>query len=211
METVIYRDLEKKDYGRIKELICEAFGFDQFIQDRNFLDLILNMYLQSCILGSSYSKVAEKNNRVIGIILGKAKADKNHLGKFHNIVSAASSGFKTIVANKENRKALKEFSKVNATYEELIKGKKDNFQGCIQLFIVSEESRGLGVGKTLVQHVFNYMNSHNTKSIYLYTDNRCNYRFYDSQNFKRLNEKEIHLDSLNSKLNVFLYGYDLIL
>lgn len=209
MDKVIYRDLVKKDYSSIRELICEAFGFDEFIKDRNFLDLILNIYLQDCILGSSFSKVAEKNNKIIGIILGKAKADKNHLGKFHNILSVVSFGLKAIVANKENKKALKEFSKVHNTYKELIKGKKDNFQGCIQLFIVSKESRGLGVGKTLIHHVFNYMKNLNVKSIYLYTDTRCNYGFYDSQNFNRLNEKEIYFDSLNSKLNIFLYSYNL--
>ena len=90
----------------------------------------------------------------------------------------------------------------------LIQGKKDGFQGCIQLFIVSKESRGLGVGKTLINHLSNYMKSMNVESIYLYTDSKCNYGFYDSQNFKHLNEKEIYFDSAQSKLNIFLYSYN---
>ena len=48
----------------------------------------------------------------------------------------------------------------------------------------------------------------NVQSIYLYTDTRCNYKFYDSQNFKRLNEKEIYFNSLKERLNVFLFGYE---
>lgn len=208
MDKVIYRDLYKKDYERIKELICEAFGFDKFIQDRKLLDSILTEYLQSCILASSFSRVAEKDNKIIGIILGKAESDKNRLAKFHNILSSISAIFKLITSNKENRKIVKEFSKIHKVYDEIIQGKKENFQGVIQLFIVAEESRGLGVGKTLIQHVFDYMRSMDVKSLYLYTDNRCNYGFYDSQNFKRLNEKEVYLDSLQAKLNVFLYGYD---
>ncbi|MCC3868902.1 GNAT family N-acetyltransferase [Terrisporobacter mayombei] len=208
MDNVIYRDLCKEDYERIKELIYKAFGFDEFIQDRKYLDTISTAYLQSCILSSSYSKVAEKDNKIIGIILGKAEGDKNRLVKFHNILSYASSGFKLIMCNKENRKIFKEFSKVHKTYNEIIEGKNKNFQGAINLFIVSDESRGLGVGKTLVHHVFDYMKSMDVKSLYLYTDNRCNYGFYDSQNFRRLNEKEIYFDSLQSKLDVFLYSYD---
>lgn len=208
MDKVIYRDLCKKDYERIKELIYRAFGFDEFIRDREYLDSISTFYLQSCILSSSFSKVAEKDNKIIGIILGKAEGDKNRLSKFHNISSYTSAGFKLIMCNKKNRKIYKEFSKIHKVYSEIIQGKKENFQGVINLFIVSEESRGLGVGKTLIHHVFDYMKSTNVKSLYLYTDDRCNYGFYDSQNFKHLNEKEIYLDSLQSKLNVFLYGYD---
>ncbi|GAB6168849.1 hypothetical protein JCM1393_13090 [Clostridium carnis] len=208
MNKVIYRDLVKDDYNHVKELIGEAFGFNEFIKDKKFLDLILNIYLQDCILASSFSKVAEKNNTVIGFILGDAKKDKNHLRKPHNILSIVLTGLKIFLSSKENKTSLKEFSKINDAYKEIIQGKKDNFQGCIQLFIVSKESRGLGVGKALITHLSNYMRSMNVKSLYLYTDTRCNYGFYDSQNFKRLNEKEIYFNSVKSKLNVFLYGYN---
>ncbi|MGG0276923.1 GNAT family N-acetyltransferase [Bacillus rhizoplanae] len=208
MDQVIYRSLVKEDYAAVKELIGEAFGFNEFIKDKKFLDSILNIYLQSCILGSSFSKVAERNNKIIGVILGDSKKDKNRLKKAHNTVSIAYSMLKVLMANKENKKFIKEFTKVQEAYKELIKEKEDDFQGCIQLFIVSGESRGLGVGKTLMNHLYNYMNSMDVKSLYLYTDARCNYGFYDSQNFERINEKEIYFDSMKDKLNVFLYCYD---
>ncbi|MEG2984514.1 MAG: GNAT family N-acetyltransferase [Peptostreptococcaceae bacterium] len=207
MNKVTYRDLAKTDYNRIKQLISEAFGFGEFIKDTKFLDSILNIYLQGCLLDSSFSKVAEKDNQVIGIILGNAKEDKKHLRKFSNMLSWASSGTKLAFSSKENKKAVKEFSKVTKTYNELICGKQNDFQGCIQLFIVSKESRGLGVGKTLIKYLSDYMVSMDVSSIYLYTDTRCNYGFYDSQNFKRLSEKEIYFESVPEKLNVFLYGY----
>ncbi|MBS4189924.1 GNAT family N-acetyltransferase [Bacillus sp. FJAT-49705] len=207
MDKVIYRSLDKEDYDSIKELIGEAFGFNKFIKDRNFLDSLLNIYLQGCILESTFSKVAVKNNKIIGVILGDSKNDKNRLKKAHNILSLAYTMLKVSMSNKENKKFMKEFSKVQDTYEELIQGKKDDFQGCIQLFIVSEESRGLGVGKSLIHHLFNYMKSTDVESLYLYTDDKCNYGFYDSQNFERMKEKEIYFDSKQDKLNVFLYGY----
>ena len=207
MQNVIYRNLEKKDYNRIKELINNAFGFSEFIKDNHLLESILNIYLQGCLLDSSFSKVAVKDDIVIGVILGNAKNDKKHLRKFSNILSWISSVVKLAFCSKENKKAIKEFSKVSQAYKELIQGKEDDFQGCIQLFIVSEESRGLGVGKTLIKYLSDYMIRMQVNSIYLYTDTRCNYGFYDSQNFKRLNEKEIYFDALPSSLNVFLYGY----
>ncbi|KFN02123.1 GNAT family N-acetyltransferase [Bacillus clarus] len=208
MKTVTYRSLVKEDYESIKNLIGEAFGFNEIIKDKQFLDSILNIYLQSCILDSSFSKVAEKNNTIIGVILGDSKKDKNRLKKFHNTLSFAYTMLKVFMTNKENKKFIKEFTKVQDAYKELIQGKEDNFQGCIQLFIVSEESRGLGVGKTLMNHLFHYMKSQDVTSLYLYTDNRCNYGFYDNQNFERVNEKEINFDSMKETFNVFLYCYD---
>ncbi|WP_397538850.1 GNAT family N-acetyltransferase [Rummeliibacillus pycnus] len=208
MDKVVYRSLVKEDYEAVKTLIGEAFGFNEFIKDKKFLDTVLNIYLQGCILESSFSKVAEKNNKIIGVILGDAKKDKNHLKKAQNTLSFAYSMLKVIMTKKENKKFMKEFAKVQDAYKELIHGKEDDFQGCIQLFIVSGESRGLGVGKALMNHLINYMISMDVKSLYLYTDNKCNYGFYDSQNFERINAKEVYFSSTKDKLNVFLYCYD---
>lgn len=208
MEKVIYRCLVKEDYESVKELIGEAFGFNELIKDKKFLDSVLTIYLQGCILESSFSKVAEKDNKVIGIILGDSKKDKNRLKKAHNIFSLASSMLKALMANKENKKFMKEFGKVQEAYKEPINGIETDFQGCIELFIVSGESRGLGVGKALMNYLFNYMESMDVKSLYLYTDTRCNYGYYDSQNFDRIDEREIQFDSTGEKLNVFLYSYD---
>lgn len=208
MENVIYRNILKEDYPSIKHLINKAFGFDEFLKAPVFLDSTLNIYLQECILSSNYSKVAVKNNKVIGIILGSSKNDKNKLRKPHNYLSALSSFIKITFTKKENKKTLKEFGKIQDIYNEMIKNKENKFQGCIELFIVSEESRGLGVGKTLLNQLFNYMTSTNVNSLYLYTDTRCNYGFYDSQNFKRLMEKELKFQVVPETLKIFLYGYN---
>lgn len=207
MNKVIYRDLVTSDYKTIKELIGEAFGFSDFIKDKDLLDIVLSGYLQECILNSSFSKVAQKDGKVIGFILGNAKNDKNRIINSSNPLDINMNSIESIVSNKENRTLLEEFLKIQTTYKEIIKGKEDQFQGCIQLFVVSKESRGLGVGKTLVKYLSDYMKSMNVKSLYLFTDSRCNYGFYDSQNFNKLNEKQVSFDCVDAKLDIFLYGY----
>ncbi|RDY29509.1 GNAT family N-acetyltransferase [Romboutsia weinsteinii] len=207
MEKVIYRELSRNDYSRIKELICEAFGFSDFIKNEKLLDAILSTYLHGCIMDSSFSRVAVKNNNVIGIILGSAKNDKNNLKKLHNNLSFLSACTKLLASSKEDKMLIKEFSIIKDTYKEIISGKEDSFQGCVQLFIVSQESRGLGIGKTLVSDLFDYMKSMSVSSLYLYTDTRCNYGFYDNNNFNRINEKEIYFNSIDANLDVFLYSY----
>lgn len=207
MNKVIYRDIIKSDYETIKELIGEAFGFSAFIKDKQLLDIVLSGYLQECILDTSFSKVAIKDEKVIGFILGSAKNDKNRVSNINEPLTFDNNSIESIMSTEENQILFKEFSKITDAYKDLIKDKEDMFQGCIQLFVVSKESRGLGVGKTLVKYLSDYMKSMDVDSLYLFTDSRCNYGFYDSQNFNKLDEKEICFNYVDSKLNVFLYGY----
>lgn len=207
MSKVIYRDLLKEDYNSIKSLICEAFGFKPFTNDENLLDSVLNIYLQNCIISSSYCKIAEINNEVVGIILGKAKEDKNKLWSIKNLISILKSFIKLISINSKNKKIIKELSNITSIYKDLIRNKENQFQGCIQLFIVSEKYRGLKIGKTLLSYLFSYMKSYKVNSLYLFTDTRCNYGFYDSQGFERIGEKKLLINSNKEILNVFLYKY----
>ena len=208
MNKVIYRELMKEDYKEVKNLICEAFGFSNFIKDKNILDIVTHFYLQECVSDSSFSKIAEMDNKVIGIILGKEKSDERTLHELNNKSLVSEKVLETIMVDEENRMMIKEFSRIQDTYKEIIKGKERDFDGCIQLFIVAKEARGLGIGKELLKYLFEYMKSLKVNSLYLYTDTRCNYGFYDSQNFERLVEKELRFDSINEKIDVFLYRYN---
>ncbi|CEO35932.1 GNAT family N-acetyltransferase [Paraclostridium sordellii] len=208
MKRVIYRNIIDSDYEIIKQLIGDAFGFTEFIKDKELLDIVLSGYLQDCILDSSFSKVAQMDDKVIGFILGNAKKDKNHISNCGNTLNFNNNEIDLMISNEENKNLLKEFSKFTDTYKELIKKKENTFQSCIQLFVVSRESRGLGVGKNLIKYLFDYMKSMDVKSLYLFTDTRCNYGFYDSQNFNRIDEKEVYFDSIGSSLNIFLYSYN---
>ena len=123
MNKVIYRDLVTSDYQTIKELIGEAFGFSDFIKDKELLDIVLSGYLQECILNSSFSKVAQKDGKVIGFILGNAKNDKNRIINSSNPLDIDMYSIESIVSNKENRTLLEEFLKIQTTYKEIIKGK----------------------------------------------------------------------------------------
>jgi hypothetical protein len=74
--------------------------------------------------------------------------------------------------------------------------------------ILSKEKKVIFKDVYNIKYLFSYMKSMGVESLYLYTDSRCNYGFYDSQNFKRLDEKEIYLNSIKSELNVFLYSFN---
>ena len=207
MNNVIYRDLNTKDYEKIKELIKDAFQFENFIKEPKLLEMSLDMYLQETLATTSFYKVAEKDGNVIGFIFGYANKDENNMGTFEYKPNLDEKEITSLMQIDENKSALEDFEKISIAYKNLIKGCEENFQGGINLFVVSPESRGLGVGKTLINSLYSYMKDQAVNSMYLFTDTRCNYGFYDSQNFKRIKESPVSFNSLDTNLTAFLYEY----
>lgn len=206
MKNIIYRDLKKEDLKEITMLIKDAFKFHEFIHNKELLDIISTIYLEEALYKSSFVKVASKDNKVLGIILCSAN---NSLTNYHHLLSLKKEkDFSTLpIKDKRDKNELTEFIKVKDIYDELINGKESLFDGSIELFIVSKEARGLGIGKTLLRLALKYMKSMDVSSIYLFTDTRCNYGFYDSQGFNCLNEKSLYIKTIDSTLQTFLYEY----
>lgn len=212
MNNIVYREIEKCDYETVKNLINKAFDFESFIDNKDVLDKCLNIYLRACLSSTTFSSVAVKNFQVIGLILGSSK-NKNTLLNFlkHNIALGYNVA-SLLLKSKKDKKNLKGYNKILSAYDALMKNRKDDFQGCIELFIVSNECQGLGVGKKLVSQLIDYMKNNTVSDIYLYSDSNCNYGFYDSQGFNKIDSQSVNL--LNSPtspiLDVYLYGYTII-
>lgn len=97
--------------------------------------------------------------------------------------------------------------KVFLVHEELLKRNDKGFDGGLTLFAVSDKSQGLGIGKNLLNLVKDYWDNNNTKQIYLFTDDKCNYGFYDYNNFKRIDNELVNVDG--EVLDVYIYTYNL--
>ncbi len=208
MNNLTYRQIERRDLEDVKVLIREAFKYDRFVKNEEVLELILDMYVKECLLDSSFGMVAENRNKIVGVILGSAYNDSQKLGTIKDRLELDKI-MKLANKSKECVELLKAFDRLGDTYKNFIAGREDSFDGCLKLFIVDKECRGLGVGTTLMDNLFEYMNDFNVKKIYLYTDDQCNYKFYDVKNFIRLEERFISQVELNFDMMVYLYEYDL--
>lgn len=211
MKKIIYTPITKNDYPAIKSLINEAFEFYKFIEDEKFLDRCLTIYLRMCLAETTFSSIAKKDGKVIGVILGNAKGKVSRLSTLKHITHTVYHLIPLMFSKKSSKAMLNQYSKVLKTYDEFLAPRKTSFQGSIELFIVSKESRGLGIGKKLVHQLIDYMKFNHISNIYLFTDDRCNYGFYDNFGFNRLASKPIEMSfsSSVSTLNVFLYGISL--
>ena len=79
-----------------------------------------------------------------------------------------------------------------------------DFDGVLTLFVISKECQGLGIGKKLLSYFFEYEKQNDVKNIYVYTDSKCNYKFYDSQGFIKLNKGTFNVKTIKI---IFIYIY----
>lgn len=213
MNEITYRKIEKTDYEEVKKIINEAFKLYKLIDDKKLLNKVLTIYLHSCLQETTYSLIATKDNKPIGVILGNVSKNNSIKNSIYHFGVILSNYISIALRNSKEKKELKQFATVSKAYEKLLEDRKDEFQGSITLFAVREGYRGFGIGKTLVNNLLNYMRENQVKKLYLFTDTICNYGFYESQGFKRLNTITLGMSSQSqdsiSSLDVFLYSYDL--
>lgn len=210
MGDISYRNIEVKDHEAIKSLINKTWPLDAFVQSKRTLKSLLYLYLNHCLMLSSFGQVALKDGSLVGIILGNAKNDQKPYRSLAQVSGMLFNLLVLLFSTKEEKKNFQEYMKIYQTYKDLIKNKKHLFDGELVFLAVAEEYRGLGIGKTLVNNLKEYFQDQSVHTIYLYTDTSCNYCFYDSQGFSRIGEREINL-KLNKKpidLTIFMYRYD---
>lgn len=209
MSSLVYRKIRKSDYSRVKELIIEAFKFKQYTSNSKVLDIFSETYLRRCLLAQNYSQVVEENGEVIGLLLGKINKKNKFLKNAPNLLSLFICWVRALLTDKKNKAFFLEYKKVSDAYANLIKECNENFDGEVVLFIVGEKCRGKGIGRRLVNNYLYFCKSNNVRSLYLFTDSKCNYGFYDNNGFERMGQKQINVNTVNgpSDLGIYLYSY----
>ncbi len=208
MKEVVYRQLEKADYPVVQNLISDAFGLDQYVADEKILALVKKMYLYSCLAEKKYDQVAVYDGHITGVIMGASKQDKNKTAQLSILTNALKMAYYTMFIWFKTRNKKGGLNEVNRAYRTLIKGIETNFDGVLTLFAVKDTMRGLGIGKELLFKLNDYYSEHDTQRIYLYTDDTCNYGFYEHMGFDRLKTEQVTVkrSAQEKKMDVFLYG-----
>lgn len=208
MAEIIYRKLKKGDYNEVETIINESFELYKYIDNPKILNTVLKIYLQSCLAEKTFSCVAEKDEKVIGVILGNAKNDYNILKHLKPIFMMSWYSLVMAVQSIGAKEATSDYKRMHKIYHELSANCGKKFDGVLTLFAITDNSRGFGVGKHLLASLCEYLKETDTKNIYLYTDSSCNVGFYDSQGFIRIGTKNMEITKENKKTNIDVYLYE---
>ena len=166
-------------------------------------------YVYSCLAEATYTCVAERDGKVVGVIIGQAKSDyriSHHLAYGANAIRC-SLNMKQI--SHGTNSGMNDFKNLHHIYHIFSQKHKGEFDGVLTLFAVDKDRRGFGLGKSLLSSLLNYLRSQKTSRIYLYTDTTCNFGFYEHHGFQRLEAQSMNLlrDKKPFRMDVFLYGY----
>ena len=209
MEQRVYKNLEKQNYNEVADLLSAAFGLHRYVSDQGLLQLFKRQYLYSCLSEATFSRVAEQNGKVVGVIMANARSDYRILPHIGPGLKCLLYSFKLKMYVRKISDSISGYHELHQIYRKFFQRHKGEFDGVLTLFAVNSECRGKGVGKKLLSDVEAYWKKHQTKSIYLYTDTTCNFGFYEHQGFVRLEEEKLLLksDGKPFEMSVFLYGY----
>ncbi|MCF2717551.1 GNAT family N-acetyltransferase [Paenibacillus sp. UKAQ_18] len=205
------RDIRKEDIEPIKAIIADTWNAKDFIEDESIINAAVTMMFISPILNrSTFGRVATLDGEVIGVIFGSRVGEATSYRLLQE--DYTSELLQLLNLNDIEQKVFVELtSMTNEANSKLIRGKENEFQGCLEFFAVSEEARGKKVGKKLFNELISYLRDTKANKIYLYTDTMCNYGFYDHNGFVRLDEKATVFNLPIGKLENtnFIYEYKL--
>jgi len=189
----IIRDLEEMDIPEIKNIINEVWGFSELINDKKVLDATIGLYINQVLYYSTFGRVATLNDKVVGVISGIVNGEKP---KYRHFLEDGTTHAITLLGatGREQRGIYEYFTKEKEVYSQLSAGLHDDYNGCLDFLILSEEAQGLGIGKKLWTNLKAYFEEKNVKSVYLYSDTACNFGFYEHQGFVRKREQNMDLN-----------------
>lgn len=184
------------------ELNINKFTFLHIIELANLVGITWNLekeiksrvlYFSSCLAyafhilyKSNYRRVICEQSKLISFLAGREE-NKKPLNIIYLILCFLS--IFVMIFYKDGRSILKYQLGYNKTLKLMAKENNKKYDAELVLFITHPEYQGKGYGKTLLNDFHTYMKSRNKGSIYLFTDNYCDYAMYDRAGCTKLNEK----------------------
>ena len=208
MKEILIRDVKEEDFPEIKEIIDETWEYSDLFDGERALDAALGLYFNQVLYGCSFGKAAVLDGKVIGVIFGYVNGESP---KYRMMQEDNSEYILTLLNMPEGeRKNINEYmSKLHYTYEKLLNGKKASYDGTLDFLILSEEARGLKIGRKLWDELAVYFKKNDVKSIYVFTDTECNFGFYEHLGFSRKGQQDVTyiFDDEPFEATIFLYDY----
>ncbi|SCC77982.1 Acetyltransferase (GNAT) family protein [Bifidobacterium commune] len=207
---VIYAPMVWRDVENITRQFDQTWGHCTAVDDKELSMLLSYHSVLHYVEPATHGEVARKNGEFMGVILSRVAGQPL---MFSNIAEQMMKVDEKINATEAGRRALAD---VELGFEierrmERQTGINDNAPAEIELFLVSQASRGQGVGGDLWRRAMDYFVGLQVPMFYLHTDSDCDVSFYDRHGMKRIIEREErrHIDDGHDKpttTSMFIYS-----
>lgn len=208
MSNVVIREVEARDIPEIKEAINTVWPWSELIEGEDALNATIGLYLNQVLYEATFGRVAVLDDKVVGVIFGSVEGKEP---QYRTLMEDGASHALTLLgASERDRICCHEYlTKIKVVYEKLLGDNQSSFDGTLDFLILTESAQGLGIGKKLWLSLKSYFEKNNITAIYLYTDEDCNFGFYEHQGFIKGGE-EVAVFNFGGhiyKAGTFLYEY----
>lgn len=185
------RKYENKDFNEIN-IMTESFWKDEFKMSKTLQSFIYKFLVKYYLYDNDMTYVYEENNNVVAFMLAHQNNENNRAMNYFNDNVIKLSENDQFFAKKYleyieyNHKMVKEIMPDDSIYLGLIASQKK------------------GAGKELINHLIDYSKNNNLGEIYLWTDETCNYKYYEKMGFNL--KKSYEISFFDKKINTFIYS-----
>ncbi len=185
------RKYENKDFNEIN-IMTKNFWKDEFKMSQKLQSFIYKFLVKYYLYDNDMTYVYEENDNIVAFLLAHKNDEVNTAINYYNRNVINLSENDRINAKKYleyieyNHKMIKEIMPNNAIYLGLIASQK---KGC---------------GRKLINHLINYSKNNNLGDIYLWTDETCNYKYYEKMGFNL--KKSYEINFFEKKIKTFIFS-----
>lgn len=196
-----FKELHPNDYDKAIRFAIDGMNFNRYMQSPTLLYLYGKYFLYLELLRATHILAAYHKDELVGLLIADMinREKKDHsLGK--RIYVGLIDGIMKLVLKKQTLS----YDETNALMLREYK-KKSAPDGEICFLAADPNFQGKGIGSALINELGRLEQN---KLFYLFTDNNCNYVFYEKRGFEKVGSQDIHMD-LNQKrvpLTCLLYS-----
>lgn len=190
---ILYSEIRKYnnlDYNDVF-LITLSKWKDEVKMSKELEDFIYHFLVKYYLYDNEYCFVGTKNNKVSAFLLANKKTETNDsIDYFNNNIDTLNEF--------DKEKAYQYLDYIEYNHKMVLKYMNDN---SIYLGLIASTIHNMGYD--LINHLKDTLKSNNINEIYLWTDETCNYQYYEKLGCIKLHEYNVKLYDRN--LKTFIY------
>lgn len=203
-QKIVIRTLEKQDIPALEDIVRKTWNYDQLCERPQTARTLASLYLKACLIQKTLALTALVDGRPAGVIMGQGKEKPRR--RYLWMLKAVS-----LALTRDGRRVCRFYKNIDQTDKQLLSQSSGQADGELVFFVLDENARGLGVGGKLWQAMQEYFLQQGCRRIYVFTDNSCNYGFYEHQGFIRtgFQLQSIPIPGETRTLEMYIYEKEL--
>ena len=187
------RKMNNKDFKKAINYAVKGMHFNMYLKNNFLLKLYGKYFWYMELLRSSQIISAYIGDEFVGVLLADIKGEPKIYKSFWKSIFIK---FIDWFQNTFVRDGVGPYDTAN---KEMLKNykEKDKIDGEICFLAADPDCKTRGIGSKLLEEL---EKREKGKTIFLYTDDKCTYQFYEHREFEKVGEKDIELEIENRKI-----------